>query len=121
MRIALRKIKYLGNIVLTSKTVYEGISSILESLRNSDLEGAKRKLDQLSPEVKGERERGSIMAAAGIYTGMLKGKDGSIQSWDPDRIRRAATTVKSSQMADDFDRGFAETLQAYADLIQRPA
>jgi len=107
--------------VLTSKIVYEGISSILESLRNSDLEGAKRKLDELSPEVKGERERGSIMAATGIYTGMLKGKDSGIQSWDAERIRRAARTVQSSQMADDFDHGFAETLKAYADIMQKPA
>lgn len=107
--------------MLTSKTVYEEISSILEHLRNSDLDGAKRKLDALTPEVKGERERGSVMAAAGIYTGMLKGKDSGIQSWDAERIRRAAKAVQSSQMADDFDRGFAETLRAYADLTQRPA
>jgi len=107
--------------VLTSKTVREGISSILESLRNSDLDGAKRKLEALSQEVKGERERGSLMAAGGIYTGMLKGKDGGIQSWGTERIRRAARAVESSQMADDFDRGFADTLQAYADIMQRPA
>jgi len=104
--------------VLTSKTVHEGVSSVLESLRNSDLEGAKRMLDALSPEVKSERERGSLFAAAGIYVSMSKGKEGTLQSWGQDRIARAAKSVESSQMADDFDRGYAETLLDYAKLMQ---
>ncbi len=104
--------------MLTSKTVHEGVSSILESLRNSDLEGAKRMLDALPPEIKGERERGSLFAAAGIYASMMKGKEGTLQSWGQDRITRAAKSVESSQMADDFDRGYAETLLDYAKLMQ---
>jgi len=103
--------------VLTSKTVHDSIPSILESLRNSDLEGAKRKLEALPPDVKSERDRGNILAASGIYASMLKGKDGTLQSWGQDRIARAAKTVESSQMADDFDRGFAETLLDYARLM----
>ena len=101
--------------------MHEGISSILESLRNSDLEGAKRKLDVLSPNVKNERERGNLLAAAGIYASMQKGKDGTLRSWGPDRIVRAAKAVESSQMADDIDRGYAETLLEYAKLMQKPA
>jgi hypothetical protein len=104
--------------VLTSKTVHEGVSSILESLRNSDLEGAKRKIDALSPDVKNEGERGSLLAAAGIYASMSKGKEGTLQSWDRDRITRAAKSIVSSQMADDFDRGYAETLLDYAKFMQ---
>lgn len=107
--------------MLTSKTVHEGVSSILESLRSSDLEGAKMKLDALSPEAKSERERGSLLAAAGIYTSMLKGKEGTLQSWGYDRIVRAAKSVESNQMADDFDRGYAETLLGYAKLMQGTA
>ena len=91
---------------------------VLESLRNSDLVGAKRMLDALSPEVKSERERGSLFAAAGIYTSLSKGKEGTFQSWGQDRISRAAKSVESSQMADDFDRGYAETLLDYAKLMQ---
>jgi len=104
--------------VLTSETVHEGVSSVLEFLRNSDLQGAKRTLDALSPDVKSERERGSLFAAAGIYASMMKGKDGTLQSWSQDRIVRAAKSVESSQMADDFDRGYAETLLDYAKLMQ---
>ncbi len=108
-------------VVLTSKTVHEGVSSILESLRSSDLEGAKSKLEALSPEVRSERERGSLLAAAGIYASILKGKEGTLQSWSQDRIARAAKAIESSQMADDFDRGYAETLLDYAQLMQKPA
>jgi hypothetical protein len=104
--------------VLTSKTVHEGVSSVLESLRNSDLVGAKRMLDALSPEVKSERERGSLFAAAGIYASMSRGKEGTFQSWGQDRISRAAKSIESNQMADDFDRGYAETLLDYAKLMQ---
>jgi len=104
--------------VLTSKTVHEGVSSILESLRNSDLEGAKRKIDALSSDVKSEGERGSLMAAAGIYVSMSKGKEGTLQSWDQDRITKAAKSIESSQMADDFDKGYAETLLDYAKFMQ---
>ncbi len=107
-------------VVLTSKTVHEGVSSVLESLRNSNLEDAKRALNALLPEVKSERERGSLFAAAGIYAGMLKGKEGTLHSWGQDKIARAAKSVESSQMADDFDRGYAETLSDYAKLMQVP-
>jgi len=108
-------------IVLTSKTVHEGVSSVLESLRNSDLEGAKRKLDTISPEVKSERERGCLLAAAGIIASKSKGKEGTLQSWDSDRIARVAKAIESSQMADDFDRGYAETLLDYARFTQKQA
>ena len=106
--------------MLTSKTVHEGVSSILESLRSYDLEGAKRKLEALSPEVKSDKERGSLLAVAGIYASVLKGKEGTLQSWGQDRITRAAKAIESSQMADDIDIGYAETLLDYAKLIQKP-
>ena len=103
--------------MLTSKTVHEGVSSILESLKGSDLDGAKRKLEALSSEATSEKERGSVLAATGIYASMLKGREGTLQSWSQDRIARAAKAIESSQMADDFDRGYAETLLDYAKLI----
>jgi hypothetical protein len=104
--------------MLTSKTVHEGVSSVLEFLRKSELEAAKRMLDALSQEVKSERERGCLLAAAGIHASMSKGKGGTLQSWAQDRIAKAAKSVESSQMADDFDRGYAETLLDYAKLMQ---
>jgi len=107
--------------MLTSKTVHEGVSSVLECLRSSDLEGARRKVDALLPEVKSERERGRLLAATGIITSISKGKEGTLQSWDGDRIARAAKTIESSQMADDFDRGYAETLLDYARFMPKQA
>jgi hypothetical protein len=95
----------------------QSIVAILESLSKSDLEDAKRKLQAITPEVRSERERGGLLAASGIYASMSKGKEGAMQSWDTARIERAAKSITSSQMADEFDIGYAEALMAYSRLI----
>ena len=92
------------------------IASILESLKRSDLDEAKRKIQALAPEVKSERERGSLLAASGIYASMSRAKEGTMQSWDGARLERAARSITASQMADDFDIGYAETLLNYSRL-----
>jgi hypothetical protein len=102
--------------MLTSKVVQSTIASILDSLKHSELEEAKRKIQALTPEVKSERERGALLAVAGIYASMSKAKEGTMQSWDNARIERAAKSITSSQMADDFDVGYAETLLNYSKL-----
>lgn len=102
--------------MLTSKAVQATIASILESLRHSDLEEARRKIQALTPEVRSERERGGLLAAAGIYASMSKAKEGTMQTWDNARIERAAKSISASQMADDFDAGYAETLLNYSKL-----
>jgi hypothetical protein len=110
--------------VLTSKVVQASIASILDSLKRSELDEAKKKIQALTPEVKSEKERGSLLAAAGIYASMSKAKEGTMQSWDNARIERAAKSITSSQMADDFDVGYAETLLNYSKLTkssQQPA
>ncbi|HMD79018.1 MAG TPA: hypothetical protein VKF39_03440 [Nitrososphaerales archaeon] len=107
--------------MLTSKAVYAGVSSILESLKNSDLDEARRKLQALTPEIRNEKERGSLLAASGILASMLKAKEGTMQSWDSARLERAAKSIVASQMADEFDQGYAETLVAYARLTPKPA
>src|SRR5437879_4662873 len=94
------------------------ISSILDSLRRSDLDEAKKKLQTLAPEVKSEKDKGSLLAAAGIYASMVKAKNGTLQSWDAARIDRAAKSINSSQLADEFDLGYAETLLSYSKLTQ---
>jgi len=101
--------------------VYAGVSSILESLKNSDLDEARRKLQALTPEIRNEKERGSLLAASGILASMLKAKEGTMQSWDSARLERAAKSIVASQMADEFDQGYAETLVAYARLTPKPA
>jgi len=101
--------------------VYAGVSSILESLKNSDLDEAKKKLQALTPEIRNERERGSLLAASGILASMSKAKEGTMQTWDSARLERAAKSITVSQMADEFDQGYAETLVAYARLTQKPA
>ena len=102
--------------MLTSKVVQESIASILDSLRRSDLDQAKRKIQALAPEVRSEKERGGLLAAAGIYSSMSKAKEGTMQSWDSARVERAAKSISSSQLADDFDQGYAETLMNYSRL-----
>ncbi len=111
-----RKVKYRDRGVLTSKFVNEGVGSILESLAKSDLEEAKRKIQALAPEAKNDRERGSLHAATGIYSSLTKEKDGSLYSWDAARIERAAKSMTTSQMVDEFDLGYAETLLNYSRL-----
>lgn len=101
--------------------MYAGVSSILESLKNSDLDEAKKKLQALTPEIRNERERGSLLAASGILASMSKAKEGTMQTWDSARLERAAKSITVSQMADEFDQGYAETLVAYARLTQKPA
>jgi hypothetical protein len=116
--VSLRKVNYRVRTVLTSKLVQASIASILDSLKRSDLDDAKRKIAALTPEVRSEKERGSLLAAAGIYSSMVKAKEGTMQSWDTSRVERAARSITSSQMADDFDMGYAETLMNYSRLIQ---
>ena len=113
-----RKVIYCHEIVLTSRAVYESVSSVLESLRNSDFDSARRKLEAIEGEGKTERERGSILAAAGILHSMTKTKEGN-QQWDPERISRAAVSIRGNQMADEFDAGYAETLANYVKLLQQ--
>jgi hypothetical protein len=105
--------------MLTSKVVQENINSLLDSLSRSELDEAKRKLAVLSAaEVKSEKDRGSLLAAAGIYASMTKAKEGTLQTWDPERVERAAKSITLSQMADEFDAGYAETLASYSRLRQ---
>ncbi|MDG7010739.1 MAG: hypothetical protein JRN57_01340 [Nitrososphaerota archaeon] len=101
---------------MLTKVVQASIASILDSLKRADLDDAKRKIQALAPEVKTERERGSLTAAMGIYASMLKGKEGTMQSWDSARVERAARSVSGSQLADEFDFGYADTLLNYSKL-----
>jgi hypothetical protein len=107
--------------MLTSRAVTAGISSVLESLRDSNLEDAKRKLHDLAQNVRNEKDRGCLLAASGIYASISKAKEGTMQSWDSARVERAAKSITSSQMADEFDQGYAETLLNYSRLTQKPA
>jgi len=102
--------------VLTSRVLQASIASILDSLKRSDLEDAKKKIQNLLPEVRSERDRGALMAATGIYASMSKGKGGAMQTWDSARVERAARSIMSSQLADDFDHGYADTLLNYSKL-----
>ena len=102
----------------------ESIASILESLTRSNLDEAKHRIQALAPEVKTDRQRGELLAASGIYSSMVKAKEGTMQTWDPERVERAAKSITASQLADEFDLGYAETLLGYAKLTadsRRPA
>ena len=104
--------------MLTTKVIQMNIASILDSLKREDLEEAKRKIQALAPEIRSERERGGLLAASGIYSAMLKAKDGTMQNWDRARVERAARSITASQMSDEFDVGYAETLLNYSKLTE---
>jgi len=114
--VCVRKVKYRARGVLTSKVVQESIASILEFLKKSDLDEAKQRIQALLPEVKTDRQRGELLAATGIYSSMAKAKEGTLRTWDAARIERAARSITSSQLVDEFDMGYAETLLNYAKL-----
>lgn len=104
--------------MLTTKVVQENITSILDMLKREDLEGAKKLIQTITPSVKSEREKGALLAASGIYASKAKGKEGTFQTWDNARIERAAKSIVASQMSDDFDAGYAESLLSYVRLTQ---
>ena len=107
--------------MLTSKTVTEGVATVLEALTHSDIDEARRKIEEISREAKTERERGILAAARGIATSMAKAKNGTFQTWDQEKIVRAAEAIRRSQMSDEFDLGFSETLVSYARLLPKKA
>ncbi len=97
----------------------EAVASVLESLKKPDLEGARQKLDVLLAQAKTEREKGSVMAAAGILSSLSKGREGGMQTWDQEKMTRAAQSIKKSQMSDDWDLGYADTLLGYVKLLKK--
>jgi hypothetical protein len=105
--------------MLTTKTVTEGVASVLAALKHSDVDEARKIIEIISRDVKTDRERGILAAARGIATAMAKGKGGTLQTWDQEKIKRAAEAIRSSQMSDEFDFGFAETLLGYASILSR--
>ena len=92
------------------------IASILDSLKRSELEDAMSLILALAPEVRSDRERGGLLAASGIYTALSKAKEGTMQNWDRATVERAAKSITSSQLSDEFDLGYAETLLNYSRL-----
>jgi hypothetical protein len=98
-------------------TVNEGLQTILETLHAGNVDAAKKMVAEISRQVKTERERGSVMAISGLVTSVAKAKDGTMQTWDLEKVARAAKSIKLSQMSDEFDRGYAQTLEDYARLM----
>lgn len=96
----------------------EKTTSILEALRKPDLPSAKAMIDALAPAAKTERERGALAALEGIYSSTSKAKDWGMHTWDAAKMERGAQSVVRSQMTDDFDRGYGETLLAYSRMLK---
>ena len=72
----------------------EKMASVLELIRKSDLESAKKQLEFLAQSAKSDRERGSIAALSGIVASISRGKEGTMQTWEPEKMSRAAATIK---------------------------
>ena len=92
------------------------ISEVMQLLANSEVEAAKKKVTTISART--ERTRGSLAAVSGIITSMTKKKEGSLPSWDEERAVRAANQILKSEMLDDFDKGYSETLLKYGKLTK---
>ncbi|HUI86868.1 MAG TPA: hypothetical protein VLY21_06910 [Nitrososphaerales archaeon] len=97
----------------------DGVATVLDALSHSDIDEARKKIEEIGREAKTERERGILAAARGIASSMAKGKSGTFQTWDPDKIIRAAEAIRRSEMSDEFDYGFSETLVSYARLLPK--
>ena len=97
----------------------EKFAAVLDLLVNSDLEGARGQIQTLAQAVKSDRDRGSLTALSGILASISRSKEGAMQTWDSEKMSRAAASVKSSQMADDWDRGYADVLTNYSKLSQK--
>jgi len=97
----------------------QAIAAVLESTRKPDMEDARTKLGILMTQAKTEREKGSVMAAAGILASLSKGKEGGMQTWDHEKLTKAAQAIRKNQMADDWDMGYADTLLGYAKLLKK--
>lgn len=97
----------------------QAVASVLESIQKPNFEEARTKLAVLQAEAKTDREKGSVMAAAGILASLSKGRDGGMQTWDREKISTAAQAMKKNQMADDWDLGYADTLLGYAKLLKQ--
>ena len=97
----------------------QAVAAVLEAIRKPDLEDARAKLAIIMAQAKTDREKGSIMAAAGILASVSKGKEGTFQSWKEDKVAQAAQKIKKNQMADDWDLGYADTLLGYARLLKQ--
>jgi hypothetical protein len=100
--------------MLASSLVKTEIPTVVDLLARKQFDEAKKKLDSLAPNVRTERERGAVMAANGILLGFTKRKEGAPPLIELDKLGRAAKALANSSMLDEFDRGFSETLLAYA-------
>jgi len=99
--------------------VSSAVAAVLQSIKSADLEGAKSRIGTLIGQAKTEREKGSLMAAAGILTSISKGREDTLQNWEWEKVARAAQSVRKSQMSDDWDQGYAETLASYAKMLKK--
>ncbi len=100
--------------MLRASSVNEEIAGIMQMILKSDLDGAKKRVGALAPNVRTERMRGSLAAVNGIITSKMKKKEGGLRPWDEEKALRAAHQMMKSQLLDDFDKGYAETVTKYA-------
>ncbi len=96
----------------------EEMAGIMQLIMKADLEGAKKKLLELSAGAKSDRARGSIAAVNGMIASMTKKKEGNLPSWEEEKVVRAAHQMLKSEMLDDFDRGYADTLVKYGKMLK---
>jgi len=101
--------------MLTASSMNQEIAGIMQMIFNSDLGNARKRVLTLAPSVKTERMRGSLAAVNGMIASMTR-KEGGQHPWEEEKVLRGAHQMMRSQLLDDFDRGYSETLMKYGKI-----
>jgi len=104
--------------------IKEEVDEIIESLARSKLEEARQRLAHLAPQVSSEYGKGALLALNGIVN-VTENRTPDKMS-DSDKILRAVDRLPKTQMTDDLDKGYLQTMGKWAKRVkdsgkQRPA
>ena len=94
--------------MLSAGTLREEVEVILDLIVGSRIEEAKQRIALLSPQVSSEYAKGVLLALEGILK-MSKSKTGE-SALGRERVTKSAESVTSTQMVDDLDKGYFQTL-----------
>jgi len=98
--------------MLSTSMIKEEVDIILESLLNTKLEEARQRLTQMVPQVSSEYGKGAILAINGILNVMENRTPDKMA--DSEKILRAADRLPKTEMIDDLDKGYLQTLGRWA-------
>jgi len=98
--------------MLSTSMIKEEVDLIIESLLNTKLEEARQRLTQMVPQVSSEYGKGAILAINGILNVMENRTPDKMA--DSEKILRAVDRLPKTEMIDDLDKGYLQTLGRWA-------